>query len=1024
MEALTTRRLPGVYVRSETPPTPDALPRMDIAAFVGLASAGPLHTPVLVEEAAHFRDIFGADLPLAWDSEAGRTSTAHLGLAVEAFFRNGGTRCWVVRVADDPVANLFPIPTLLDAETGRPAHARARCGGSWSDALHVGTVLHAETLTAGEPTVDDGQIRVSIQPGSAIIRIGDVLRLTFDDDVQFLAPVIGVRKTLGALEATLDAGHWYRRHPSGLPEDQPVAVELQSALPHIAHAPLPAASLRTEGGSASLLFSDPLPVVVEEGAVLHLIASGGPHDGARAWFSVASFETGAGGRVLLQASEILWVFTDANSDPGAQLLLLAGAARVTERLTFELLTWSGQEIHARLGGLVFGAAAATDREAHLASSFWGALPTDDVLFLHEDGRPRTPVGLLERAALAPRFPLAGPETTAPLYVPLGMPLRSEPANAQRAVDPSDSPSAIDRDGLAGFEPTWFLDDDLSGFGLRALPGAVSDKLYIQRRALTGLHSLWPLDEVTLLAAPDATLAGWDRTVPPQPVLLNAPDPPEAEALAEDDSFRISWMPVALEAAAYELQVTTAPDFNPAETLYRGPQVHTYLYSEADCSRWRYLRLRVRHEGRVSPWSSTLVLAPSTSFTACRPPLGAPALELVEGSSLAASFARWNAVSAATRYLLEVSADPTFALAERIPLDPPDALTFDIEPPPPSVTYYRVRAERDFAEDSSPVTEVSPWSTTVRYDPVPEQTWTMRTPEAYDADGKVADLLAFQRAAVRFAAARADIVTVLSLPSHFREEHTAAHVASLTPDPSDDSASILPPPPGAFTGVLALSLDEERALSYAALYHPWVAVQAEGTPTQLVRFGPPDGAVVGLLAARALTRGAWIAPANISLRDALALEPTFDAGAWQRLLNRQVNLLRATPQGFMPLSAETLSATADLRPLNVRRLLILLRRLALREGDTYVFESNDAALRRRVRVLFEGLLERLFERGAFAGARPSEAFQVRTDDAVNTPRQIDRGQLIVELRVAPSQPLAFITVRLVQIDGVGLTTVEV
>ena len=123
-----------------------------------------------------------------------------------------------------------------------------------------------------------------------------------------------------------------------------------------------------------------------------------------------------------------------------------------------------------------------------------------------------------------------------------------------------------------------------------------------------------------------------------------------------------------------------------------------------------------------------------------------------------------------------------------------------------------------------------------------------------------------------------------------------------------------------------------------------------------------------------------------------------------------------------MSAETLASGA-LRPLNVRRLLILLRRLALREGPAFAFESNSDALRRRLRLRFERFLTRMFERGAFAGSRPAEAFDVRTDAAVNPPGSVDRGRLVVELRVAPSRPLAFLTVRLVQRDGAGLIVVE-
>jgi phage tail sheath protein FI len=64
--------------------------------------------------------------------------------------------------------------------------------------------------------------------------------------------------------------------------------------------------------------------------------------------------------------------------------------------------------------------------------------------------------------------------------------------------------------------------------------------------------------------------------------------------------------------------------------------------------------------------------------------------------------------------------------------------------------------------------------------------------------------------------------------------------------------------------------------------------------------------------------------------------------------------------------------------------------------------------------FEAMLGTMFERGAFAGATAATAFQVVTDASLNTPASIDQGRFIVELRVAPSRPLTFLTLRLVQI----------
>ena len=47
------------------------------------------------------------------------------------------------------------------------------------------------------------------------------------------------------------------------------------------------------------------------------------------------------------------------------------------------------------------------------------------------------------------------------------------------------------------------------------------------------------------------------------------------------------------------------------------------------------------------------------------------------------------------------------------------------------------------------------------------------------------------------------------------------------------------------------------------------------------------------------------------------------------LEARILFVRAEPHGFVCLSADTLATDPDLRPIGVRRLLILLRRLALR-----------------------------------------------------------------------------------------------
>ena len=218
------------------------------------------------------------------------------------------------------------------------------------------------------------------------------------------------------------------------------------------------------------------------------------------------------------------------------------------------------------------------------------------------------------------------------------------------------------------------------------------------------------------------------------------------------------------------------------------------------------------------------------------------------------------------------------------------------------------------------------------------------------------------------------------------------------------------------------MGEPLAFSYGSLYHPWLLALDDVVTGEVKRI-PPDGVVCGMIAQRAIERGAWIAPANVPLLGVVGLTPPISRSYWLQLQNIQVNLIRQEPRGFVVLNADTLSDDEDLRPFNVRRLLILLRRQALLQGANYVFEPNDNSFRRLVQRSFEAMLEQMFVRGAFAGSTPQSAFQVRVEETLNTPQRVDQGQFIVELRVAPSLPLTFMTVRLI-LQPNGNTATEV
>jgi hypothetical protein len=267
----------------------------------------------------------------------------------------------------------------------------------------------------------------------------------------------------------------------------------------------------------------------------------------------------------------------------------------------------------------------------------------------------------------------------------------------------------------------------------------------------------------------------------------------------------------------------------------------------------------------------------------------------------------------------------------------------------------------------------------------------------------ARLARIQLATLRLAGAGGDFFALLSLPRTFRTAEAAAHATAL---------AALAPGAGT-TG--RLGSDEQRLLSFGALYHPWLVSRGSAG---LVAT-PPDGAVAGLMAARAQDRGAWIAPANDPFQDIVGLDPALPEGELLALDRARVNMVRHLPMGFTLHDADTLSPERDWRQINVRRLMMLLRRTLLRRGMTYVFEPNGPVLRRAIERSLTATLDDLQQRGAFAGATSEKSFRIAVQQS---DADIDTGRLIVEVGVAPSQPIRFLLVRLVQ-QGARLSILE-
>jgi hypothetical protein len=998
-------RLPGIRFETVTPPAAPGLPRMDVAAFAGFAASGPVGIPVAVEDVVRFGEIFGGELPLAWDPARGQTTQAHLAPAVREFFRNGGRRCWVLRLAEGAESASFLLPGLLRGKGGAvagAAWARAVSPGSWADAVSVNATTLRKSLPGGAV-----EMNVSSPPvaGFRVNRPGtrDLLRVDFPGSgtVAFFPPPPAsgaadrtrAEKDAEALRPAADA-YWFRALlPGSFPAGAPSALSfLGLGEPRV----VSALRWEVEDEEVRVTVSDAHGEDVRPGGWLRAeLDIGSPPGAGSAFLLVDEERRGEGGRTFVvrgawRMLDALRAWDEVEAEPWVASL---SAAELWARRTSESL---------------LRAADVALAPGH--PRYFGLFPSDALLFEPAEEVARDvagPVlwGDVERGVAAPlwaelgrpRFPLAAPpetpETAGEVFLPLGLLALPREDAFQPAV--VSAKTALERDGLSKFDLDLFLDEALAGEGAETLIGTAFFRHYqlVPPLPPTRLHTLLAIEEASILAVPDAVHAGWtwrEGSENAPPAVPGAPQIVSVTGPDEEGVMDVTWT-ASDGAAGYTLEDSPDPRFRSGTRATASETTSTRILRPVPCPAALHLRVRAQAEAGRSAWSGTWPQGlPADRFRQCeRVPLAAPALGPVveEEQRLVLT---WSGAGEA--FVLETSAEPSFGAPTVLYAGPEREYELWATG---GAAWFRVAARLG--------SEESPWSATAAYAPAPGSRWESNAPR--DADATL--LPALHAAMLRFCAARSDIFAVLSLPVWMREEEGVAHAAGLAAtlgagaaEPGDQAA---------------------RTLSFGALYHPWTVVRstAAGAVTRAI---PPDGAACGVIAARSIAMGAWAAPANQPLSGVAALEPKLSEGARAAFLGRRVNAVAPFPRGFMVWSEETLSDDPELRGVGVRRLMILLRRLALREGNLYVFQPNDAAFRRLVQRQFDRLLGDMYARGAFAGASHDQAYRVVTNDSVNTAQGVDNGRFVVELRVAPSRPLAFLTVRLVQ-TGAGVTVQE-
>ncbi len=107
----------------------------------------------------------------------------------------------------------------------------------------------------------------------------------------------------------------------------------------------------------------------------------------------------------------------------------------------------------------------------------------------------------------------------------------------------------------------------------------------------------------------------------------------------------------------------------------------------------------------------------------------------------------------------------------------------------------------------------------------------------------------------------------------------------------------------------------------------------------------------------------------------------------------------------------MSSDTDWRFVNVRRLMSMLEKAIDLSIQWAVFEPNDWRTRTKLALVVGSFLREWWALGAFVGTTPEQAFYVRCDDGNNPADARARGELLMEIGVAPSVPFEFIVLRI-------------
>ena len=170
--------------------------------------------------------------------------------------------------------------------------------------------------------------------------------------------------------------------------------------------------------------------------------------------------------------------------------------------------------------------------------------------------------------------------------------------------------------------------------------------------------------------------------------------------------------------------------------------------------------------------------------------------------------------------------------------------------------------------------------------------------------------------------------------------------------------------------------------------------------------PPSVIVPGAIAASDRIAAEWFAPAGLNrgvLGNVIEAKMRLNQAERDRLYNAKINPIATFPQtGVCIWGQKTLQEKSSaLDRINVRRLLIALKKFIASSSRYLVFEQNTNATRNRFLNIVNPYLEGVQQKQGLY------AFRVQMDENNNTADVIDRNQLVGAIYLQPTKTAEFI-----------------